>query len=425
MFLTSALLGYVAVALAFEANHAERNQALLRALHGELLESGFDVVMESGFEGAVATEASRFEVSDVNGTRHECVVDAEAERGGDGGGGSGAHPGVAAPLTDPLAGLKGRCVQMNHGYWTYQWCHEHEVLQLHVDESGTTDASHSLGIYKPNAGGAGDSAELVQHFRGGEICPETSAPRRADVRLECCAVANAEDGGAALTVGSLTETSKCVYTIVLCVQALCVGAKPLIPDVLPASALLAPLQNACFQWRPPRVSFIFYIHAITMTKYSTNLMILLCEIYLQETWWTFEFCVGKHVRQFHAVQQKQPASSPTGANAGAGADASAVAVAAGAGAGADASAAVATVTVVLSEFFLGKSPSEGAELTQSDELALHVVEVDPAASWYEAQYVGGTACDKGARRGSGRSTEVHFMCARGDEVNSFFFLSFN
>ena len=126
-----------------------------------------------------------------------------------------------------------------------------------VDESGTTDASHSLGIYKPNAGGAGDSAELVQHFRGGEICPETSAPRRADVRLECCAVANAEDGGAALTVGSLTETSKCVYTIVLCVQALCVGAKPLIPDVLPASALLAPLQNACFQWRPPRVSFIF------------------------------------------------------------------------------------------------------------------------------------------------------------------------
>ena len=76
---------------------------------------------------------------------------------------------------------------------------------------------------------------------------------------------------------------------------------------------------------------------------------------------------------------------------------------------------------MLSEFFLGKSPSEGAELTQSDELALHVVEVDPAASWYEAQYVGGTACDKGARRGSGRSTEVHFMCARGDEVNSFFF----
>ena len=68
MFLTSALLGYVAAALAFEANHAERNQALLRALHGELLESGFDVVMESGFEGAVATEASRFEVSDVNGT---------------------------------------------------------------------------------------------------------------------------------------------------------------------------------------------------------------------------------------------------------------------------------------------------------------------------------------------------------------------
>ena len=271
MFL--ALLGYVAAALAFEANHAERNQALLRALHGELLESGFDVVMESGFDGAVATEASRFEVSDVNGTRHECVVDAEAERGGDSGGGSGAHPGVVAPLTDPLAGLKGRCVQMNHGYWTYQWCHEHEVLQLHVDESGTTDASHSLGIFKPNAGGAGDSAELVQHFRGGEICPETSAPRRADVRLECCAVANAEDGGAALTVGSLTETSKCVYTIVLCVQALCVGAKPLIPDVLPASALLAPLKNACFQWRPPRVSFYFlYIHAITMTKYSTNLM---------------------------------------------------------------------------------------------------------------------------------------------------------
>ena len=34
MFLTSALLGYVAAALAFEANHAERNQALLRALHG-------------------------------------------------------------------------------------------------------------------------------------------------------------------------------------------------------------------------------------------------------------------------------------------------------------------------------------------------------------------------------------------------------
>jgi hypothetical protein len=354
--------------------HELENQALLLALHREIVRDGISVAFDSE-EDAVAATAVRaagdplFEVVDLNGTRHECVADGTHTTSASASASTAsAADGVAALGVDPLAGLAGRCVQMNHGYWTYQWCNKHEVLQLRVDEKGATEASHSLGVYTDI--GADDSASL-QRFRGGEVCEETSAPRRSDVHLKCCA--GKEAGGAALTVGSLTETSKCVYTIVMCIRALCTDAAPLVVDSPPASTLLGPLKNACFQWRPPR-----------------------------ETWWVYEYCVGKHVRQFHAEQQQQQTQAPAaagGASSGASRSASAAAT-----------TAVAAVTVVTSEFYLGKSDGvRGFAL--SDEDAVNTGATDPAASYFAVQYGSGTPCDRGTLRGQARKTEVRFTCA--------------
>ena len=347
------------------------NQALLLALHHEIVQDGIKVTFDSEEDAVAASGTGRatddplFEVVDVNGMRHECVTERSTAAGTSEQGVSNA---ASAP-NEPLAGLAGRCVQMNHGYWTYQWCNKHEVLQLHVDEKGVTEASHSLGVYTDI--GADDSASL-QRFRGGEMCEETSVPRRSDVHLKCCA--GKEAGGAALTVGSLEETSKCVYSIVMCIQALCAGGAPLVTDTPPpASTIVAQLKNACFQWRPPR-----------------------------ETWWVYEYCVGKHVRQFHAEQQQQqkkPKQAPAvGADASSG------------GSSAAATTAAATVTVVTSEFYLGKS--DGAHnFALSDENAVHAVATDPAASYFAAQYGSGTPCDRGALEGQARKTEVRFTCA--------------
>ena len=54
----------------------------------------------------------------------------------------------AATVDSVLDSLRGECLTSRKTYWTYEWCHEVEVLQYHVTK-GIRNPEWSLGKFEP------------------------------------------------------------------------------------------------------------------------------------------------------------------------------------------------------------------------------------------------------------------------------------
>ncbi|CAN0221915.1 unnamed protein product, partial [Phaeothamnion confervicola] len=175
-----------------------------------------------------------------------------------------------------LSALKGFCASYTPGgWWTYEWCYQKSIEQYHlVQGTMQRNPNWSLGAFKrtetsiagvaPASDAAGSLVVIRDYHGGGQRCDETGSPRHSVVRYGCCeAIAGSTGDGGLAQVLSVTETELCAYEVTVCTPLLCGEAVNVTVMQLLAAG------PDCFL---PR----------------------------RESWWTYEFCYGKHVRQSHA-----------------------------------------------------------------------------------------------------------------------------
>jgi len=217
-----------------------------------------------------------------------------------------------------LAALRGLCFLKRAKYWTFKVCPFDHIEQNHYEGKDAT-ISLSLGEIVSTQYTKlenGDSA-WVQTFTKGTENRETK------LTIKCRA------DNVNFAIDAIYEPKTFVYEI-LAYSALACASSP----ELQAQQLLAPIQGQCFQ----RV----------------------------EGWWTYELCVGKHLRQFHQYKDGR------------------------------------TTEYILGEF------DHQANRKLHEEADVLVTDRHTSRPYYLQKYSDGTPCD--LRSNHRRSAEVHFLC---------------
>ncbi len=159
-----------------------------------------------------------------------------------------------------LSQLTDVCAQLHKGWWSYEWCYTHKVIQfhIHVEESelvGTTfrlqditklgeKSNRDISIItskadklSPNllAQEVKEIARVHDVYKDGDLCPETNMPRVTHVMLICCShrILDQHKSGV-LKKGkplssniasfvSLDEDPEqvCIYNVTICTPLLC------------------------------------------------------------------------------------------------------------------------------------------------------------------------------------------------------------
>ncbi|CAA7022934.1 unnamed protein product [Microthlaspi erraticum] len=116
--------------------------------------------------------------------------------------------------------LNEKCLIRQEGWWSYEFCHQKEVKQLHVDGEKVVQEFY-LGIFDPEATAAFNqnvSADALQRYHShiytnGTICDLTGTPREVEVRFVCAETK--------AMVTSITELSTCKYALTVQCPTLC------------------------------------------------------------------------------------------------------------------------------------------------------------------------------------------------------------
>jgi hypothetical protein len=255
-----------------------------------------------------------------------------------------------------ITALQGQCTTKKTGWWTYQVCHFKEVRQYHEEGNKVDDGQNwSLGSIQPPSdlgafepGTKDRRARAVHPFSGGKTCEETNEARRGSVHYECRGI----NAGPSTGIFEIEEPSTCVYAISLHVPALCK-----VKELQPPAALMPVASDT-----PGAVAKLYRERCF----------------YRNEGWWTYEFCVNKHVRQFRQESGKSPATAES----------------------------------ETPEYSLGHvTPARAANLAYVP--TLHAK--DSQRSYASASYTGGSKCDLVDHQ---RQTEVRMKCAA-DGVDRF------
>ena len=127
---------------------------------------------------------------------------------------------------------------------------------------------------------------IFDYFIGGQFCDETNEGREVEVQMKCCSTRNARENSNSKNgrensnlksqsarentkISSITEPETCSYKMTVCSDLLCDPA----PDKKPSLVeLMKELNSVC--------------------------------VHRQEDWWTYELCLSKGVRQYHAEAEK-------------------------------------------------------------------------------------------------------------------------
>jgi protein OS-9 len=267
---------------------------------------------------------------------------------------------TATLVTNVITALRNHCVTKKTGWWTYELCHFGDLKQYH-EEGGKIDAVQNwklgivqppsqLGAFTPAASTVTNGvtlhtrAKVAHPFVNGKICDETKKPRAGEVHYECRGSASATSRPAIIEI---LEPSTCFYHISVHVPGLCA-----IPEFKPPASAMPDSSDS-----PAAVARLYRERCF----------------YRSEGWWTYEFCVNKHVRQF----RQQP-----GKNAAPGA--------------ADPDSP---------EFYLGHV---GAAVRSKLPYEPKLHSKDPRRSYAFASYTGGSGCDLVDQK---RETEVRISCA--------------
>lgn len=158
-------------------------------------------------------------------------------------------------VTKRLDMLKGVCAIYDDGWWSYRWCNEKEVTQVHIDlPNRLEEDKKSLGTFhrrsipdlndkEDNDQTKGSIAQVHDVFTNGANCPENQKQRKTEVVLQCCSSSdtsktnrnhfaayklgesgNPEEGDTSGLLSGMTivEDEVCSYKITICTPLLCV-----------------------------------------------------------------------------------------------------------------------------------------------------------------------------------------------------------
>ena len=130
-------------------------------------------------EGMTHNQPLRY--TDANGYQYSCVSHVEEET---------EQSPRNISVTDVLARFRRKCVAFPVDWWSYEWCHQQEVRQFHVEPTKRAKAKRSpdwsLGMfdkYDVTLDSDGTPTEVIEYFSGGQICDENGEMRKAEVIL--------------------------------------------------------------------------------------------------------------------------------------------------------------------------------------------------------------------------------------------------
>jgi len=307
-------------------------------------------------------------VTNHEGTRFTCEVP------GSGGAEEESEVADSEPPRGPealLEALEDYCDTMAMGWWTYEWCHRKHIRQFHVDHvQGHVDPNWSLGNYvrTVTTNSTSGHVSLADHFEGGQHCDETGGGRNTRVEFQCCSHdASAQQGKKRRTrknrsdslalLTSIEEPDVCSYEVVICTPLVCGQGS----ENVTAFSLLEPLRRSC--------------------------------LVRHEGWWTYEFCYGRQIRQFHLIADggNHPGASGGGSE-------------------------------VQTEYILGKADKAATKAAQDGTLdeTQFLKPPSPEADIYaphtlELEMGDGTLCELTGRP---RATTVEFACGQTDAIQS-------
>jgi len=158
------------------------------------------------------------------------------------------------PVSALLEEMRGTCVNTTQGWWTYEYCFPHSLIQFHLAGNGKTrDPTHILGTLngttsptapntvkmetirlKPSISPRerreppSNHLTLQQYLGGGTVCDETSQPRSTKMRFQCPLKWKSQTE---TQIVSIQEGSLCEYEVVIQSPMLCGHSKflPTIP----------------------------------------------------------------------------------------------------------------------------------------------------------------------------------------------------
>ncbi|GKY91368.1 hypothetical protein MPSEU_000109000 [Mayamaea pseudoterrestris] len=227
--------------------------------------------------------------------------------------------------------LKGFCAHLHTGWWSYEWCYGKHVTQFHMSlENDRVKASDltNLGKYSSRtidtnvkqlpinqlAQGEEETARITETYTGGDVCSDTNTPRVATVTMVCCnqevmakhqskykaksqqaaATGDGDDNSALETVvHAVHESETCEYEIVVCTRLLCASAATANLDADATFRILSGAKDSPFGKTRPRNE-----NESVREMLDRNLANV-CIQTATTGWWTYEFCHGSRVRQFH------------------------------------------------------------------------------------------------------------------------------
>jgi hypothetical protein len=252
-----------------------------------------------------------------------------------------------------LAELEGICGQRHTGdWWSYEWCYEGSMSQFHVrlrskratpavavEEVSSLGTFHArttfvedlneLGPPNKMLGDRKEWARVVDEYRNGEVCTETGEHRKSYVHLMCCSQKFLDKGKGMLhrngkkldtTIASLTnivEEPTCTYNVTVCTSLLCVredddsnsqasvrlfqlGSNQKISLALNGQSLATQFAQGSHTSQFPVGSVRDILDKALGNRCLTS---------ETGTWWTYEFCHTRRVRQFHEEIVSEKTSS--------------------------------------------------------------------------------------------------------------------
>jgi hypothetical protein len=324
-------------------------------------------------------------------------------------------------LNTRLGKLHGVCGHLHLGWWSYEWCFEQYVSQFHVSLDPQTHALQvsdftKLGNYqsrqiitnlsnKPSnelASGVQELGRIVETYTDGDECSATGKQRSATVTILCCN-ANVmtdhlskqnmrrieEDTDIIDTIiYNVDEAEVCSYDVVICTTLLC--ADPASEEDMDESSTLQAGAHTLPRGQRRRPKENESIREILERTLGN-----VCLQAGTGGWWTYEFCHGNVIRQFHGEVATRKTSIGT----------------------------VLTSHVVESEHILGKYPANGAESFPNEDEHKLVVNSTVAGrgserggngAYFEMEYVNGDVCDESdvteraiVAGGSGLGNKIH------------------
>ena len=341
----------------------------------------YKVLLDPPTSGGVAQRSTAHAMMDGSGRRYTCSLPAppqategEEEQGRGGGGGRKLVQAVLEALAAaaPPAGAA-PCAQRHEGYWSYEACLPAaaggvagSVRQWHSPgPSMHPHSEHSLGAHAPSR----DALEytphgvryLAQRFQDG------TGGRSSEVRWVC---SRGWGGSGAAPVGGTA------------------AAAPVAAAAAPGASVQPPLELLSVAEAPPlHYTLVVGSRSERVCELLPSPQTLLaplnhtCVEYFTGGWWTYELCLGRALRQFHAEGPQRLQDTVLG-----------------------------VYDWVHGERLVRKGEDVGVGGSEGGAATAQVFPVK-ATSALTQLYAGGSPCD--IRRGMPRSALVRFECSGG------------